>query len=202
MGCGSVSTVKDKSDEELLALVLRSQFERVANKDVSEIVQASQAELGLTDIAYNQLMAGVEIGKRVSEVKANYNAKITSTHQAVEFCQCHFSRLIAEGLQEEFHIVTLDTKHRMINSHQITIGTLDASLVHPREVFRPAIRDASSAILLAHNHPSGDPTPSREDRTVTERCTQAGNLLGITVLDHIILAKEGCLSIREDGPGY
>lgn len=194
--------MKEKSNEELLALVLRSQFERVANKDVSEIVQASQAELGLTDLAYNQLMAGVEIGKRVSEVKANYNAKITSTHQAVDFCQRHFCRLIAEALQEEFHIVTLDTRHRMINSHQITVGTLDAALVHPREVFRAAIRDASSAILLVHNHPSGDPTPSREDRTVTDRLTEAGTLLGITVLDHIVVAKEGCLSIREDGPRY
>ncbi|GAB5405218.1 MAG: hypothetical protein Aurels2KO_34490 [Aureliella sp.] len=91
----------------------------------------------------------------------------------------------------------LDTKHRMIGSHQITVGTLDASLVHPREVFRTAIRDSSSSVLLAHNHPSGDPTPSREDINVTARLTEAGKLIGIAVLDHIVLAREGCLSVRE-----
>lgn len=189
--------MNEKSNEELLALVLRSQVERVAGKNVSEIAQASRHELSLTTIAYDRLMAGIELGKRIAESKAEYSEKITSTHEAIAFCKSHFARLIAEGLQEEFHIVTLDTKHRMINSHQITVGTLDASLVHPREVFRPAIKDASSAILLAHNHPSGDPTPSKEDRQVTEQLTEAGKLIGISVLDHIVLAKENCVSIRE-----
>ncbi|MCA9139991.1 MAG: hypothetical protein KDB00_24630 [Planctomycetales bacterium] len=72
-------------------------------------------------------------------------------------------------------------------------------LVHPREVFRPAIKDSSSAILLVHNHPSGDPTPSREDQTVTEHLTKVGTMVGITVLDHIVVAREGCVSIREYG---
>ena len=75
--------------------------------------------------------------------------------------------------------------------------TLDASLVHPREVFRPAIRDAASAILLLHNHPSGDPTPSRQDREVTERMQRAGQLLGIQVIDHIIVAKKKTISLAE-----
>lgn len=189
--------MKEKSDHELLKLVLRTQFDRVADNSLREIAEAGRPEVALTDIAYDRLMAGIELGKRLAESRVNYNQKITSTVQAVEFCKSHFGRLIAEGLQEEFHIVTLDTKHRMINSHQITRGTLDASLVHPREVFRPAIRDAASAILLAHNHPSGDPTPSREDRAVTNQLTDAGKMIGITVLDHIVLAKENCLSIRE-----
>lgn len=187
----------EKSDEELLVLVLRSQYERVAGKDVREIAAAAKAELGLTDLAYDRLMAGIELGKRVAEVKVNYNVRLTSTFEAVSFCSTHFARLIGEGLQEEFHVVTLDTKHRMIDSHLITRGTLDASLVHPREVFRPAIKDASSSVLLAHNHPSGDPTPSREDHQITDRLTDAGKLIGITVLDHIVIAKERCLSIRE-----
>jgi len=177
--------------------VLRAQFERVADKSVSEISQATRAELSLTEIAYDQLMAGIELGKRIAETKTNYNERISSTQIAIAFCKSHFARLIAEGMQEEFHIVTLDTKHRMINSHLITRGTLDASLVHPREVFRPAIKDASSAILLAHNHPSGDPTPSSEDHKVTNQLTEVGKLLGISVLDHIVLARENCLSIRE-----
>lgn len=191
--------VREKSDQELLSMVLRTQFSRVADKSVLEIVQAGKSELGLTDIAYARLMAGIELGKRVAEPKANYNTKITSPQLAAEFCRVHFARLIAEGLQEEFHVVTLNTKHRMIDSHLITVGTLDASLVHAREVFRPAIRDSSSAILLVHNHPSGDPTPSREDQTVTEHLTKVGTMVGITVLDHVVVAREGCISIREYG---
>lgn len=190
--------MKEKSDEELLAIVLRSQAERVSGKKVGEIIQATRHELSLTDLAYDRLMAGIELGRRVAEAKVNYSAKITSTKKAIAFCKAHFARLIADGLQEEFHVVTLDTKHRMIDSHQITVGTLDASLVHPREVFRPAIRDASSSILLAHNHPSGDPTPSKEDHQVTNQLTEAGKLIGISVLDHIVLAKEDCVSIREN----
>lgn len=189
--------MESKSDQELLSIILRNQFSRVADKPVEELVRAARSELQLTDIAYERLMAGIELGRRVNEEKTNYNERITSTKQAVEFCQSHFRRLITDGLQEEFHVVTLDTKHRMIDSHRITVGTLDASLVHPREIFRAAIRDTSSAVLLAHNHPSGDPTPSREDITVTDRMTEAGKLIGIDVLDHIVLAREGCLSIRE-----
>ncbi len=189
--------MESMSNQELLSLVLRDQFQRVAEKPVEEVLRASRAELPLTDVAYDRLMAGIELGRRVSEEKINYNERITSTKEAVDFCKSHFRRLISDGLQEEFHVVTLDTKHRMIGSHQITVGTLDASLVHPRELFRAAIRDASSAVLLAHNHPSGDPTPSREDIAVTDRMTEAGKLIGINVLDHIVLAREGCLSIRE-----
>lgn len=178
-------------------MVLRDQFDRVADKPVAELVRAGRSELSLTDVAYERLMAGIELGRRVSEERINYNKAITSTKEAVGFCQSLFTRLISDGLQEEFHVVTLDTKHRMIGSHRITVGTLDASLVHPREIFRAAIRDSSSCVLLAHNHPSGDPTPSREDIVVTDRMTEAGKLIGINVLDHIVLAREGCLSIRE-----
>lgn len=191
--------VKEKTDQELLAMVLRTQFDRVANMSFVEIIQAGKSELGLTDVAYDRLMAGIELGKRVAEPKTNYNTRISSTRIATEFCRVRFARLISEGLQEEFHVVTLDTKHRMIGSHQITVGTLDASLVHPREVFKPAIKDSASCILLVHNHPSGDPSPSREDHAVTRRLTDAGNTIGITVLDHIVVAKEGCVSVREYG---
>ena len=124
-------------------------------------------------------------------------SKITSTSQAKAFCQSHFSRLASDARQEEFHIVTLDTKNQIIDTHQITIGTLDASLVHPREVFRAAIKDAASSIILVHNHPSGDPTPSAEDHAVTRRLEASGKTLGIDVLDHIVLGKGQAASIRE-----
>ena len=98
------------------------------------------------------------------------------TATAIDYCRQHFERLASDALQEEFHIVTLDTK-LPLQSHRISVGTLDASLVHPREVFKPAIRDSAAAILLVHNHPSGDPTPSRQDREITERLKRAGELL-------------------------
>ena len=82
---------------------------------------------------------------------------------------------------------------------EVSVGTLTASLVHPREVFREAIRAAAAAVLLVHNHPSGDPSPSEEDRTVTERLVSAGELLGIRVVDHLIVAEGGHFSFREAG---
>jgi len=93
--------------------------------------------------------------------------------------------------------VTLGTKNQVLDTHQITVGTLDASLVHPREVFRPAIRDAAAFVVLVHNHPSGDPTPSREDRDVTRRLESAGKLLGIDFLDHIAAGRTSAVSVRE-----
>lgn len=165
----------------------------------SELKQISAAA---TPASYAQIMAGIELGRRIADVEStrmSANVKITSTREAILYCESRFARLAVDGVQEEFHIVTLDTKHKPIQSHRITIGTLDASLAHPREVFRQAIRDAAAAVLLVHNHPSGDPTPSREDRHVTDQLTEAGKLLGIQVLDHIIVARDRCLSIREQG---
>ncbi|MFK7768576.1 MAG: RadC family protein [Mariniblastus sp.] len=153
----------------------------------------------MTPKAYERLLASIEIGRRIQEAKAGYRKaikKISGSASAIEFCGQHFKRLILDALQEEFHIVTLDTKNQIIDSHQITVGTLDASLVHPREVFRPAIKDAASSILLAHNHPSGDATPSREDLAVTKRLEEVGKNIGIDVLDHIVLGTK-CVSIQE-----
>ena len=101
--------------------------------------------------------------------------------------------------QEVFAVVTLDTKNQITGIVEVTRGTLDASLVHPREVFAPAIAATASSIILAHNHPSGDPTPSREDISVTQRLTECGTLLGIDVLDHIIVGDHTgkTVSIRE-----
>ncbi|WP_146403977.1 RadC family protein [Planctomycetes bacterium CA13] len=154
----------------------------------------------VTKVSYAQIMAGIELGRRVASAerdRVRAATKITSTQAAIEYCSQEFARLASDAVQEEFHIVSLDTKHKPIRTHRITVGTLDASLVHPREVFRPAIRDSASAILLVHNHPSGDPAPSREDHQVTNQLTEAGKLLGITVLDHIVVAREQCVSIRE-----
>ena len=102
--------------------------------------------------------------------------------------------------REHFVVVLLDTQNQIIGIHTVTVGTLDASLVHPREIFKAAILANSAAILLAHNHPSGDPTPSAEDRSVTRLLVDAGIVLGIEVLDHVVLGESPrYYSFREAG---
>ncbi len=170
---------------------------------LEDLPDAGRAELkeiscSVEKTAFCQIMAGIELGRRVAALSdKKITSKICSSGEAIEFCESHFARLIANGKQEEFHIVTLDTKNQVIDTHCITVGTLDASLVHPREVFRAAIKDSASSILLVHNHPSGDATPSREDIAVTNRLTESGKLIGIDVLDHVVLGRSGSVSIRE-----
>ncbi len=103
--------------------------------------------------------------------------------------------------EERFGVLLLDTKHRVIRAVVISLGTLDASLVHPREVFRAAAEHSAAAVVLFHNHPSGDPMPSSEDVWLTRRLAQAGDLMGIAVVDHVVLG-DGCWhSVRESTPG-
>jgi DNA repair protein RadC len=105
-----------------------------------------------------------------------------------------------EGLdREQFLVCCLDAKHAIIGVNVVSIGTLTLSVVHPREVFKPAILLNTHSIICAHNHPSGDPSPSPEDRQLTARLRQAGELLGITLLDHIILGDDRTHSFADDG---
>lgn len=202
---------------ELLAILIRTgrkgesalqAGERIANRfaeTLDRLTTAGPAEMkavssAISVPAYCQIMAGVELGRRVSQAidrSLQRNVRISGAEDAMKYCRTRFARMAIDARQEEFHIVTLDTKHQPIATHQITVGTLDASLVHPREVFRPAIRDAASAILLVHNHPSGDPTPSPEDRQVTRQLERAAETVGISVLDHIIVAGDRALSLKQ-----
>lgn len=191
-----------QTNEQLLETLLRSgdKAALLVNKfRLESLADLGQREAQLTPAAFKRLRAGIELGRRIHEAKTKYRliTKISSSSDAIDYCRLHFARLITDCLQEQFHIVTLDTKNQILDSHHITTGTLDASLVHPREVFRPAIRDAASSILLVHNHPSGDPTPSREDIAVTSRLTEVGKTIGIDVLDHLILGRQGLVSVRE-----
>ena len=101
--------------------------------------------------------------------------------------------------REHFIAITLDGSSRVINTHTISIGTLNQSLVHPREVFYPAIKDKAAAIIIAHNHPSGQLFPSRADKQVTTRLKDAGKLIGIDIIDHIILTPDGFYSFQDEG---
>ena len=101
--------------------------------------------------------------------------------------------------QEHFVVFFLNTKNRIIRRKTITIGSLSATVIHPREVFRAAIQHSSAAIVCVHNHPSGDPTPSFEDIEVTRRLVDAGKIIGIDVLDHVIVGRDGYVSLKEGG---
>lgn len=138
---------------------------------------------------------------KVGETGEHYQSvKITSTQAAIQWALSSLSSYFDERLdQEEFLIATLDTKLHVRRVVRITRGTLDASLVHPREVFRPAIADCAGSILLIHNHPSGDTTPSRQDREITDRLKKAGEILGIQVIDHIIVGEGKAVSLAECG---
>jgi len=107
-------------------------------------------------------------------------------------------RLRAEA-REHFLVLLLNARHECVAVETVSIGSLNASIVHPREVFRQAVLAAAASIIVAHNHPSGDPEPSEEDIAITRRLVQVGELLGIGVLDHVIIATRGVVSLRERG---
>ena len=106
---------------------------------------------------------------------------------------------VREAKKEHFLILCLNARRQMIHLETVSIGTLSASLVHPRECFSPAIVHAAAAVVCVHNHPSGDPTPSAEDRDVTRRLQRAGELLGIPLADHVVVSASGFFSFREHG---
>jgi DNA repair protein RadC len=101
--------------------------------------------------------------------------------------------------QEAFCVLTLNTKNRVIRRHLISLGTLSSTPVHPREVFRPAITDGAAAVIVAHNHPSGDPAPSADDLRITKKLIEAGKQIEIAVLDHLIVGDGQILSLKESG---
>lgn len=121
--------------------------------------------------------------------------KITTPSDAYEIAK----KFLEGADREHFAVMCLDTKNKVNALNTVSIGTLNSSLVHPREVFKPAILANSAAIILVHNHPSGDPTPSQEDLAVTKRLSEAGQIIGIQVLDHVIIGDERYVSLQERG---
>ena len=154
--------------------------------------------------AKQRLLNNPEAYASVKKIELTYlrslkdRPKLTSTQDSVAFFKQYWKDNPAHD-QEVFVVANCNTKHQVMSVVVVTIGTLDASLVHPREVFKSAFIEGASAIVVSHNHPSGDHTASREDHQVTERLTEIGNLIGITVLDHVIYADGTgeAISIRE-----
>jgi DNA repair protein RadC len=140
-----------------------------------------------------QILAAIELGRRtLVRIPAPRVQFATPREAAVHLLPQYGARAV-----EHFGIVMLDAKHRLLKIVPLSVGTLDASLVHPREVFREAALAGAAAIILFHNHPSGDPSPSDDDMKLTARLVEAGNLMGIDVIDHLILADARYCSLKE-----
>lgn len=198
------------ADRELLALVVRNggpcpdasmlagrALEGVGGRDgLSKATLASLVGLpGLGLAKAAALVAAVELGRRVAERPLRIGARIGGP----EDVERHFLPRIGDRARESFHVLLLDGRHRLLAEEEVSVGTLTASLVHPREVFRGAVAAAAAGLVLVHNHPSGDPSPSAEDRSVTRRLGEAGRILGIEVVDHVVVARGGHYSFREAG---
>jgi len=138
------------------------------------------------------------IKTKLMTVKESTSIAISIPEAIKDACQD-----IAELAQESFQILTLNARNLLIERHMITLGIADACLVHPREVFRAACQDSACAIILIHNHPSGDVTPSSEDMRITKQLIEAGKIMDIKILDHVIIGKQKgdirILSFREEG---
>jgi DNA repair protein RadC len=136
----------------------------------------------------------------VREIAARYGEKriLGQTFNNARQVYHHFKIRLGTAKQEEFHILILDNKHRVIEEKMITLGTLNQSLVHPREIFAPAIELRAASVILAHSHPSGDAKPSNQDIEITKRLCEVGKLMGIEVLDHVIIGDD-YFSFVDDG---
>ena len=198
------------SGQELLALVIgrgipKKSVMNIAQEllarfgNIKAISQATIEELsqikgiGLAKAA--QIKACFELGKREDLEPELKNFDIKDPEAVVKAIRAS----IKDKAKEHFKLILLNPRNKIIGISTISIGTLNASLVHPREVFKDAIMHTAASVVLAHNHPSGDPEPSEDDITITKRLIEAGKILGIEVMDHIIIAKNGFFSFKEKG---
>jgi DNA repair protein RadC len=163
----------------------RNLFERYT--DFRSMAGATSGELetihGIGPGKASRILAGLEMVRRIEEQKRKRGSPFKDSGDVFS----SYSMKLRDERQEIFIVILLDTKNRFLSEKRISIGTLNQSIVHPRDVFHAAIRESAASVLLIHNHPSGDPTPSEEDRMLTYRMVQAGQLLGIRVLDHMII---------------
>ena len=194
------------SDAELFAIILRTGLVgenviEMANRLISKfglvnLFDCSLKELqqikGIGPNKAMQILAISELGKRYAQEK-NSVKKITCAEDVFKL----FHTRLRDKKQEHFYMIMLNPKNEIIGEQLISQGILDASIIHAREVFRPAIKNLASRIILVHNHPSGDPSPSQEDKETTEKLMNTGEELGIKVLDHVIIGKDSHWSWKE-----
>lgn len=198
------------SNAELLAILLRTGTRSESAVTLSQRLLLESGGLrGLSDRTVEQLcerrgvgpakalqlLAALELGRRMARTELEASPIIRSPEDV--------STLLMEDLrylqQEHFVALFLNTKNRVIGRETLSVGSLNAAIVHPREVFRAAVKRSAASIICAHNHPSGDPTPSPEDIQLTNRLTEAGHIIGIEVLDHVIIGDRRYVSMKERG---
>ncbi len=198
------------SDAQLLAIILRTGGGGKSAIDLAlellgsfgslqAIAGASPGELarlkGVGNAKIAQIKAALELGTRLAESPHTKGPVFASAQDVYHF----YHRRFMGTKKEEFHSALLDAKNRLLKEWCISVGTLTNSLIHPREAFREAIKEAAAAVIFSHNHPSGDPSPSREDIAITERLVEAGEVVGIKVLDHVIIGNGTYVSMMEKG---
>ena len=142
-----------------------------------------------------QLKAGLEIGRRMGQQKWAAGSSLRSSEDVYR----HFRERLEKESREIFYVVLLTNKNRKIREVKVSEGSLTASLVHPREVYNPVIRESAAAVIFVHNHPSGDPAPSPEDLEITRRLKEVGEVMGIRVLDHVVVGHERYFSFSDRG---
>lgn len=142
-----------------------------------------------------EILATIEIAKRFGEHEFKPGEALHGSHDVY----AHFRERLAYEPREHFYAVLLDNKHRKIKDVAVSQGSLTASIVHPRDVFAPVVRESAAAVIFVHNHPSGDPTPSKEDIEITRRLREVGDLVGVRVLDHVVIGKGRYVSFVDDG---
>lgn len=198
------------SDAQLIAILLRTGSDR-ANAvqlgihlleqfhTLSDLARLSVTELysirGIGPAKAAQLKAALELGRRSLVPPLSQGVKLITSQHVFN----HFSPLLKNAKKEVFKIILLDQKNKVIRDVTISEGSLTATVVHPREVFNPAVRDSAASVIFLHNHPSGDPTPSQEDREMTQRLVAAGELMGIQVLDHLVIGENAYFSFADSG---
>ena len=200
------------SEAELLALVLRTGDAGGGNSALDLARQLLQRfgclrNLGratATDLCQQrgigpakaaELLAVFQLARRFASSPLQPGARFASSEDVYH----HYHESLREVRQESFFTLLLDSKNRIVREVRISQGSLNASIVHPREVFAAAVRESAAAVLLIHNHPSGDPTPSREDIEITTRLCRAGELMGVRVLDHVIIGNGRYVSFADRG---
>ncbi|WP_306471880.1 DNA repair protein RadC [Bacillus sp. AFS015802] len=204
--CGAASL----SNQELLAILLRTGTKsesvlQLSNRLLNQfdglnlLKDASLEEItktkGIGLAKAVQIMAAVEFGRRISNLAFDDRYSIRSPEDGANYVM-NDMRFLA---QEHFVCLYLNTKNQVLHKQTIFIGSLNASIVHPREVFKEAFRRSAASIICIHNHPSGDPTPSREDIEVTKRLVECGRIIGIDILDHLIIGEKKFISLKEKG---
>jgi len=194
------------NDAELLAVIIGRGTRGIGVLEIAREILNSCGSTGLSSISLSdletirgvgiakacQVLACVELGRRAFCADDGLSALVKQPEDAAAL-----ARELSTARKEHFCTLYLDTRNRLIKKETISIGTLNASLVHPREVFQPAVECSAASVILIHNHPSGDAEPSREDLLLTKRLVAAGEIMGIEVLDHIIVARRSFVSLKE-----